>query len=78
MVKSMPKDSGMKSMLTVGGKMSRQDQVQVQDGGQQTTRHLGSQKDQQVQLKSTVLSRDTSKHDRWKQEWLMLNYDIGA
>ena len=28
-VKSKPKDGGMKSMLTVGGKMSRQDQVQV-------------------------------------------------
>ena len=47
-------------VLTVGGKMSRQDQVQVQDGGQQTIRHHGNQKDQSVQLKSTVLSRDTS------------------
>ena len=51
---------GMKNMLTDGGKMSRQDQVQVQDGGQQTIRHLASQKDQSVQLKSTVSSRDTS------------------
>ena len=36
--KSKPKDGGMKSMLTVGGKMSRQDQVQVQ-----TIRRLGNQ-----------------------------------
>ena len=50
----------MKSMLTVSEKMSRQDQVQVQDGGQQTIRHLGNQKDKQVQLKSTALSRNTS------------------
>ena len=44
MVKSKPKDSGMKSMLTVGGKVSRQDQVHVQ-----TIRRLGNQKHQQVQ-----------------------------
>ena len=46
MVKSKPKDGGMKSRLTVCGKMSRQDQVQVQDGGQQTIGHFGNQTDQ--------------------------------
>ena len=45
-MKSKPLDGGMKSMLTVGGKMSRHDQVQVQDGGQQTIRNLGNQKAQ--------------------------------
>ena len=60
-VKSMPKDAGMKNMLKDGGKMIWQDPIQVQDGGrQQTIRHFGNQKDQQVDLISTLLSRNTS------------------
>ena len=59
-VKNMLKDGGTKRMQTDGGQTSSQDQVQVQDGGQQTVRHRGNQKDRLVQLKSTVLSRSTS------------------
>ena len=77
-VKSMPTDGGIKNMMTNGGKMSRQDQVQDQDGGcQQTIRHLGKQKDQKAQLRSSVEQKYIM-HNRWGQEWLMLNYDCGA
>ena len=45
---------------------------------QQTIRHLGNQKDQEGGFEINSVEPKYIKHDRWEQEWLMLNYDSGA
>ena len=66
-VKSMLKDGGTKRMQTDGGKMSRQDHVQVQDGGQQTIRHFWELEGPVGAIKVNSVEQKYIKYDRWGQ-----------
>ena len=69
----------VKSMLTDGGKMSRQDQVQV-DGWWMTANDQTAWEPERPVGGIEINSVEPKyiKHDRWGQEWLMLNSDSGA